>query len=153
VWTARAEPVDSPDSAALIRAYFTDIVERYYRRAATAAEIDDTLTEFPATGLATFLVLRADGEPAGCLGLYPDGELTLVYVAPPFRRRGGARVLLRAAEDTARGLGLQALRLDTRHDLVEARAVYASEGFREVEPFSDGPYAEHWFRKDLDCGS
>jgi len=39
------------------------------------------------------------------------------------------------------------LRLDTRHDLVEARSLYAAHGYREVPAFNDAPYAEHWFTK------
>jgi hypothetical protein len=39
---------------------------------------------------------------------------------------------LRAAEARARELGLTRLFLDTRHDLVEARALYAAHGFVEV---------------------
>jgi hypothetical protein len=45
--------------------------------------------------------------------------------------------------------GLHTVRLDTRDDLVEARRLYARLGYREVDAFNDGPYAEHWFRKDL----
>ncbi len=149
MWTVRAEPVESPDAAALVRAYFTEIVERYWKRSATPEEIDATLAEFPSTGLATFLVLRAGGEPAGCLGITLDGELTRMYVAPHHRRGGGGRALLRAAEHAARDLGMHRLRLDTRHDLVEARALYTSEGYDEVEPFNHGPYRDHWFEKRL----
>jgi hypothetical protein len=39
---------------------------------------------------------------------------------------------------------LMRLRLDTRQDLVEARVLYARHGFREVEPFNTGRYADHW---------
>lgn len=46
-------------------------------------------------------------------------------------------------------LGARHMRLDTRHDLVEARALYARTGYAEVEPFNDDQYAEHWFAKSL----
>jgi ribosomal protein S18 acetylase RimI-like enzyme len=52
-------------------------------------------------------------------------------------------------ESHARRRGLRRLRLDTRHDLIEARELYASLGFVEVAPFNDGPYAEHWFEQIL----
>jgi hypothetical protein len=39
--------------------------------------------------------------------------------------------------------------LDTRHDLVEARALYARLGYAETEPHNDDRYAEHWFAKNL----
>ena len=41
------------------------------------------------------------------------------------------------------------MRQDVRSDLVEARAMYARLGYREVPPFNDHPYVEHWFEKRL----
>jgi ribosomal protein S18 acetylase RimI-like enzyme len=52
-------------------------------------------------------------------------------------------------EHLARGHGLSVLRLDTRHDLVEARRLYAALGYEEVAAFNDGRYAEHWLAKPL----
>ncbi|MEH0973839.1 hypothetical protein V6U77_22190 [Micromonospora sp. CPCC 205546] len=57
----------------------------------------------------------------------------------PARRRGGA----------GRAAGVDRIRLDTRGDLVEARALYARHGYREIPAYHDGPYAEHWFEKVL----
>ena len=152
MWTVRDEPADAPESVALLRDYFTELTERYFHRAASDEEIDDTLVEWPSTGLAAFFVLRADGEPAGCLGLHPTGELTRVYVAPRFRRGGGARALLGAAEAYARAHDLTRLFLDTRTDLVEARAFYVSCGFTEIPPptTTPGPFQDHWYEKRLD---
>jgi ribosomal protein S18 acetylase RimI-like enzyme len=58
--------------------------------------------------------------------------------------------LLTAVEQHARAAGAQAIRLDTRADLVEARALYARHGYVEIPAYSHGPYAEHWFEKRLD---
>ena len=152
MWTVRDEPADSPEALALLRDYFAELTERYFRRPTSEEEIDETLAEFPSTGLAAFFLLRADGEPAGCLGLHPTGELTRVYIAPRFRRRGGARALLANAEDCARSHGLTRLFLDTRTDLGEARAFYASCGFTEIPPptTTPGPFQDHWYEKPLD---
>ena len=150
MWTVRDEDPDSPDAVQLIRAYFAELTVRYFHRETTEEEIDLTLEEFPAIDLAAFLVLRADGVPAGHLGLYPTGELTRFFVLPEFRRGGGGRALLAAAESSARANGLTRLFLDTRHDLVEARAFYASCGFAEVPPRSaPGPFKDHWFEKPV----
>jgi GNAT superfamily N-acetyltransferase len=150
MWTVCAEPVDSPDAVAL-RDYFAELTVRYFHRETTEQEIDETLEEFPSTGLALFLVLRAGAVPAGCLGLHPTGELTRIYVAPQFRRTGGARALLAAAESCARSQGATRLFLDTRTDLVEAHALYASCGFVEIPPATTtpGPFRDHWFEKPL----
>jgi GNAT superfamily N-acetyltransferase len=151
IWTVGPEPVASPDAVALLRDYFAELTVRYFHRETTEQEIDQTLDEFPTAGLALFLVLRAGGVPTGCLGLHPTGELSRIYVAPRFRRAGGARALLAAAEAWARGQGLSRLFLDTRTDLVEARALYASAGFVEIPPATatPGPFQDHWFEKPI----
>ncbi|HET8953952.1 MAG TPA: GNAT family N-acetyltransferase [Solirubrobacteraceae bacterium] len=67
------------------------------------------------------------------------------------RRRGLARRLMAEIERRAREHRLRELRLDTRADLVAARALYERIGYREVPRFSDtNPYAGHWFAKRLD---
>lgn len=89
----------------------------------------------------------------GCAGLrlLPGGigEVTRVFVVPAARRRGLGARLLGDLEDHARRRGVAILRLDTRRDLTEARRLYARHGYREVRPFSHGPYADHWFEKTL----
>ncbi len=42
------------------------------------------------------------------------------------------------------------VRLDTRADLVEARARYAAPGYEEVPAFDSGRYAGHWFAESLE---
>jgi GNAT superfamily N-acetyltransferase len=149
MWTVEASAIDDPDGAALLRAYFVEIVDRYWGRPMPAWEVDQAMREEPSDGLAAFVVARFDGVPAGCAGLWPSGELSRVFVAPAYRRRGGGRVLLGAIEDAARALGLRRVRLDTRHDLVEARSLYVACGYAEVPAFNAGPYADHWFEKEL----
>ena len=41
------------------------------------------------------------------------------------------------------------LPLDTRHDLVESRRLYATLGYEEVPAFNGGRYAEHRLAKPL----
>jgi N-acetylglutamate synthase-like GNAT family acetyltransferase len=74
-----------------------------------------------------------------------------MYVASRFRRGGGARALLSAAESWACSQGLTRLFLDTRTDLVEARSFYASCGFIEIPSptCAPGPFQDHWFEKRL----
>jgi GNAT superfamily N-acetyltransferase len=152
MWTVREEPPESPAAVALLRDYFAELTVRYFRRATTEEEIDETLAEYPSTGLAAFFVLRADDEPAGCIGVHDTGEITRMYVNPQFRRAGGARALLAGAERHARALGLTRLFLDTRADLLEARALYVSCGFIETPPTTHTPgrFQDHWYEKTLD---
>jgi hypothetical protein len=56
---------------------------------------------------------------------------------------------MRELERIARWHGLSVLRLDTRHDLVESRWLYATLGYEEVPTFNEARYAEHWLAKPL----
>jgi GNAT superfamily N-acetyltransferase len=151
MWTVRDEAPEDVEVNALIREYFAELTVRYFHRPTDEAEIDLTLAEYPTTGLGVFLVLRNDGAAAGHLGVHPTGELTRFYVRPEHRRGGGGRALLAAAETWARSQGLPRLFLDTRADLVEARAFYASAGFTEIPPSTSTPgqFQDHWFEKPL----
>lgn len=156
-WTVAATPVDHPDAAAVLRAYYDDIVGRYYGRPATTAEVDTAMADEPSDDLVPptgiLLVARRGAEIAGCLGLRLAtpalGELTRMYVLPGARGNAVGGRLILAVEAAARELGVAAIRMDTRADLVEARALYAKHGYREVEPFNDSRYADHWFEKQL----
>ncbi|MGV9426333.1 GNAT family N-acetyltransferase [Streptomyces sp. NPDC003656] len=160
-WTVAPEPYDSPAATALWRAYYTEVSDRWYLlhqghrtdpaelERGIAARSGAELT--PPTG--QLLIARRDGEPAGSAGvrlLDPrTAELTRVFVHPRLRGRGGAQLLVTAAESAARDLGASRLILDTRSDLTEARALYARLGYTETAPHNTDVYAEHWFRKDL----
>lgn len=156
-WTVEPEHFACPDAALLLRDYYDEVASRYWGRPATTEEIDDGLRDDGVDRLAAptgeFLVGRYDGKPASCAGLRlvdaGTAELTRVYVRPAFRSTGGGGLLLAGIESAARAYGVRWIRLDTRNDLVEARGLYAKHGYREVPAFNQGPYAEHWFAKEL----
>ncbi|GAA1955084.1 GNAT family N-acetyltransferase [Amycolatopsis minnesotensis] len=159
-WVISGRPAGAADSAALLRRYYDEVASRYWNRPLSAAEVDEVVAEFPDDDITEpaglFFVGTLDGRPAGCAGLrFVDGEtaeLTRVFVDPSARGTGGAPLLVAAAEEAARLRGIKLIRLDTRDDLVEARALYAKLGYAEVEAFNSEPYAEHWFAKELVTG-
>ncbi|MFG2328376.1 GNAT family N-acetyltransferase [Streptomyces sp. NPDC048604] len=156
-WALRPEAYDTPDATALRRDYYDEVASRYWKRPATGAEIDEGLTNdgverlVPPTG--QFLVGRYAGEPAACGGvlLLDSGraELTRVFVRPPFRGSGAAGLLMRGLEDAARALGARRMVLNTRLDLVEARALYTRQGYAEIPAYCEGPYMDIWYGKEL----
>ncbi|MEV6907895.1 GNAT family N-acetyltransferase [Amycolatopsis sp. NPDC051071] len=156
-WSFELVAVDHPDAVRILREYMVDVATRYHQRHVPDEEIDGYLEEqhsrdlVPPTG--AFLLARRDGVLAGCAGVRVampgTTELTRVFLRPEARGQGGSALLVTAAEDVARDLGATVMRLDTRSDLVEARALYARLGYVEIEPFSDGPFAQHWFSKPL----
>ncbi|MFE2286118.1 GNAT family N-acetyltransferase [Streptomyces sp. NPDC059443] len=156
-WRVVAEAFTTPDATALRRAYYAEVAGRYWERDVTEAEIDQGLLDFPDDELRAptgrFVVGRLDGRPLACGGIRlldpATAELTRVYVDPRARGTGGGAALLRALEEAGRELGAERVRLDTRSDLVEARALYARHGYAEIPAYSSGPYAQHWFEKHL----
>ncbi|MFD7653403.1 GNAT family N-acetyltransferase [Actinosynnema sp. NPDC059797] len=145
--------VDNPLATALVRDYLTEIIGRYYGRPATPGEVDRAIAEDPTDDLVCFYVGSHRGRPAGCAGFRLVGpttaELKRMYVAAGARGTGGGAALLAAVERGAAALGARSVRLDTRADLVEARALYAGHGYEEVAPFNADPYAQYWFEKRL----
>lgn len=157
-WTIAPEPFDSPDASRLRRDYYDEVASRYWRRPATAEEIDEGLTgdgvERLAPPTGQFVVGRRGGRAAACGGvllLDPEqAELTRVYLRPADRGGGGADLLLESLEDQARALGARRTVLNTRLDLVEARSLYVRHGYAEIPAYCPvGPYMEVWYGRDL----
>ncbi|MDX3125352.1 GNAT family N-acetyltransferase [Streptomyces scabiei] len=160
-WSVDEEPHDSPVAAALWRAYYTEVSDRWYLlhegRPTDPDELEREVAADTGAYLAppdgVLLVARYGGEPVGTAGVRltdaATAELKRVFLLPEARGRGGAGLLVTAAEDAARALGAGRIVLDTRGDLVEARALYARLGYEESAPHNDHAYAEHWFAKRL----
>lgn len=99
------------------------------------------------------VVARLRGHPVGCGALKLHGaspaELKRMWVDPGSRGLGVGRRLLESLEALAREKGVRVLHLETNRALEEAIELYRRAGFEEVAPFSDEPYAHHWFEKTL----
>ncbi|MFQ6194433.1 GNAT family N-acetyltransferase [Streptomyces sp. NPDC000405] len=158
IWNVSPQPVGSPESAALLREYLVDVADRWYLlhdgRRCTPEEIERHLAEMRGDDPGTLLVARYGEERAGCVGLRRldarTAELCRMYVRADRRGLGGSAALLRAAEETARAWGAERIVLETRRDLVEARALYARHGFGDVAPYKKGDaYSEVWLGKEL----
>ncbi|MEU6989259.1 GNAT family N-acetyltransferase [Streptomyces sp. NPDC046465] len=163
-WTISPEAYDSDVATALWRAYYTEVSDRWYLlhegRATDPAELEREVAAETGADLAppggVLLVAWCEGVAVGTAGVRlldeETAELKRVFVREDMRGRGGAPRLLAAAEDAARGLGAGRIVLDTRTDLVEARALYTRHGYEETEPLTVRPYAEHWYAKKLTRG-
>jgi GNAT superfamily N-acetyltransferase len=150
--TIDPEPPDSGDARLCLDVYFRELADRFEggfdAHADDSAQLSDMI---PPSGL--FLVARLDRDAIGCGGFKrvsaTTAEIKRVWTAPSARGMGVARRLLRALETAAREAGVRTLRLDTNRALIEAHALYRSEGYREIARFNDNPFAHHWFEKLL----
>jgi GNAT superfamily N-acetyltransferase len=129
---------DSPVAMVLIEELQREYVVRYGGR-------DDTPVD-PAQFVApdgAFLVMRVDGEPAGCAGLrrHDDRrvEVKRMFVRPTFRGRGLSRWLLARVEDQARTLGYTRALMETGLKQPEAMHLYETSGYEPIPGF--GHYA------------
>lgn len=148
----RIEQPGSRDSRWCLEAYFSELATRFetgFDATRSNSARDEELT--PPAGY--FVVARLDGQPAGCGALKVTGgkigEIKRMWTAPYARGVGVARRVLGALEAKAAEVGITTLRLETNAALQEAQALYRSNGYREVAPFNDEPYAHHWFEKLL----
>ena len=134
----RPVPYDEPVAQELVEAVQREYVSRYGGR--DEAVVDPA--EFrPPAGL--FLVAEVGGAAAGCGAwrAYPPGgaEIKRVYVAPEFRRRGLAQVLMAELESTAARAGHRSVVLNTGQRQPEAVALYRELGYVPVQGY--GVYA------------
>jgi len=97
------------------------------------------------------LLAEASGRWAGCVALRPLEdkicEMKRLYVRSEFRGRGIGRLLAISVIDRARAIGYEKMRLDTVPAMKEARTLYYSLDFRNINayrynPVDDASYME-----------
>ena len=148
----RPEDPRHPDARYCIAEYFSELARRFdsgFDPSRSLPAGDHELV--PPAGL--LLVARLHGAPVGCAAvkLHPDepAEVKRMWVADTVRGLGLGRRLLSAIEEHALARQVRTLRLETNRALTEAIGLYRSAGYREVPPFNDEPFADHWFEKRL----
>jgi GNAT superfamily N-acetyltransferase len=93
------------------------------------------------------LLLASDsGCFAGCVALRPLDEticeMKRLFVIPKYRGQGMGRILACAVIDRAREIGYKKMRLDTVSTMKEARSLYYSLQFKNIEAYRYNPHDE-----------
>jgi GNAT superfamily N-acetyltransferase len=121
-----------------------ETVRELLREYADGLEVDLSFQDFEAELADPFgfyeLVLLADG---GCVALRRIDartcEMKRLFVRTKARGSGLGRHLAEAVIAEARSRGYTRMLLDTLPTMIAARALYASLGFRETEPYRYNP--------------
>ena len=150
VQVRECDPRD-PQARFCLETYFAELAERFDRGFDPTKKPfrDEEMT--PPAGL--LLIATLHGDPVGCgaVTFLPQGVAYIkrMWVARTVRGLGLGRRLLAELEGRARSRGLRRVQLETKDVLREAIGLYLAAGYREVRPFNDEPYADHWFEKTL----
>ena len=146
------EPPTSADAAACCRAYFAELNARFDAGFDSALSLPADAADLVEPN-GRLIVARLREQPVGCGAVKFHGkdsaEIKRMWVSPAARGLGVGRRILERLENEARHAGASATQLETNHNLAEAINLYVAAGYEEVDPFSDEPYAHHWFRKTL----
>jgi putative acetyltransferase len=107
-----------------------------------AAELDQ-LAQIYAPPTGSLLLARRGDQPVGCGAIRrlsgQSCEMKRLYIRPADRGAKLGRVIAQALLVRARALGYTSVRLDTLAEMIPARALYRSLGFREIAPYYDNP--------------
>jgi GNAT superfamily N-acetyltransferase len=102
------------------------------------APVDVSTLVAPA---GVFLVGREAGRPVACGGWRALDERSVevkrMYVDASMRRRGVARALLAALEQSARERGFPVVLIETGDEQPEAVALYERAGYARIPPFGE----------------
>ena len=141
-----------PAARHCLTAYYGELARRFEGGFEVKLSRDPEATDM-LRPRGAFFVAMSEGLPLGCVGLKGRGdgwaEIKRLWVSETARGLGLARRLMTAAEDAARELGIETMRLDTNSALPEAAALYRKSGWREIDRFNDDPYPDLFFEKTL----
>ena len=132
-----------------------DMVRQLFREYAASLEFDLDFQDFGeemrhlpgdyAHPDGRLILALINTVPVGCVALrrIEDRicEMKRLYTIPSIRGKGVGRLLVTSVIQAARNIGYEKMRLDTVPSMKSARHIYASVGFREINPYRYNPIA------------
>jgi putative acetyltransferase len=109
----------------------------------------------PPTG--ALWVLKDTDAFVGCVAIWKleEGicELKRMYIKPAYRGQQWGQKLLESAQQKAKTMGYDFMRLDTLERLTPAIELYQKSGFTEIKPYNYNPENDvRYFEKKLKDG-
>lgn len=144
----RADAQRPDDALALIEEYYDAIN-------VTQRDDRESLLRYLSNPQSAIWVAYCGSAAIACILYRPlpnfdaAGEIKRLYVRPPHRGRGVARLLLHTSEQFARRHKIAWLYLDTKDDLTNAIAFYRRHGYNPCARYNDNPQATIFMRKQL----
>lgn len=149
--------VEDPASLFAARSLVRAHVQDRTHDAAAAERVVAALPEPYVAPRGVLWVAWENEEALGCVALQElatdTAELKRMYVRPESRGRGVARRLVEHAIEAASARGYGRLRLGTLTTMRAAQSLYASLGFRRIEPYRPVEFGETWFYERALIGS
>ena len=147
----RLEDASSQVAQACIANYYLELQQRFeggfdpgHTGYASVQEL------VPPNGCFVVAWLHDSAVGCGALAFHTGyAEIKRMWIAESMRGLGLSRRILGRLEGLASEHGHTVVRLDTNKALKEAQTLYKSSGYREIQRYSDNPYAHHWFEKKL----
>jgi len=119
-----------------------ELIDEYFDPEEFESELDSLPGKY-APPAGSLLLASLAGRPVGCVALRAIDErrceMKRMFVDPGVQGKGVGRALAEALIREARAIGYSSMLLDTSFRQVEALRLYASLGFRRVEPYYELP--------------
>ena len=146
----RASAADGDDVARLLHEFNSEYdeptpgIEALAENAASLLDAGEITVLLAGAGPDGFCLLRFHRSIYNGM---PDAYLQELYVVPGRRGEGLGRALLEGALDAAREAGAPHIELTTGETDTEARSLYESAGFTNLEGGPDGPRMLYYERE------
>lgn len=132
----------------------TERLDAYYREVVGEVQLRYAAVNRPQNFACLGVVYEAETPIAcGCWKAVDDeaAELKRIYVLPEHRRKGAAKLVIRAMEENIAASGRRRVVLETARTTGDSAALYLSLGYRETDYYGSPAGAENCrcFEKDL----
>lgn len=146
-----ADP-DSPAALACLAAYYQQLTNQVPGASPEMLTLPLADAAKYRAPQGAFLIAWSDDLPVACASFRPHepgtAEIKRLWVDPVARGQGLGRRMMRAIESRARDMGFTRAILDSNTALTEAVALYRSDGWTEIAPYTSFP-ANIWMTKRL----